>query len=83
MVQAHNHGGVTGKSVPRIVDGKGAHFSGCPTVDVDRVGGSGDKGRKGSHGLMNVETHTHTVPWDGGEETRPANMSMVYLMRFK
>ncbi|MCP4137408.1 MAG: hypothetical protein GY754_40955 [bacterium] len=77
--ESHNHGGKTGFGVDISGTNAARDYANC---------GSGHY----PHYVYNyncptyanfLEGHKHTIGSDGGEETRPVNMSVIWIMRIK
>ena len=86
--ERHDHGGATGTTRPKVQSAAGAdmlrvqmYFPAPGAVDVYRVSFSG--GPHGTHEAVFAENHGHTIAPFGGSETRPVNMSMVWVLRHK
>jgi microcystin-dependent protein len=85
--RSHNHGGTTGNA--------GAHnhtngnynrilqFNGVNTVSaVDNNAGSSEAELTSSAPLVAAPDHTHTISSDGGNENRPKNASVFYIIKY-
>eukprot|EP00697_Spironema_sp_BW2_P009101 gnl/Spiro4/23884_TR11825_c0_g1_i1.p1 gnl/Spiro4/23884_TR11825_c0_g1~~gnl/Spiro4/23884_TR11825_c0_g1_i1.p1 ORF type:complete len:159 (+),score=11.84 gnl/Spiro4/23884_TR11825_c0_g1_i1:169-645(+) len=87
-VRSHNHGGATGGSCPRVQSSGGQvaqrvqmHLAPPGPVDTQRLAFAPHC--HGVHEDVVAENHTHSIPSFGGDETRPKNMSVVYIIRYK
>lgn len=85
----HSHGGATHGDAPALEDS--AHnvmrrVQMCVIPDGRGIDTGHLSYSDTTHGLVrgvNCASHTHGIPQDGGDETRPINMSVIYIMRIK